>query len=278
LGLAFGACIVSGCGLETSGFVLRIVPDGGAPPRPDASVVDGEREAGCRVCARTVSLNDDMSTSQPGGDSGAFASDVCPEGEAVIGYHGSLDSNDLGVNGNSITVVGSIETVCGRLVVPDPSATRVTILPGTTFPPHPNVPSTWHALCPADKAVVGFVGGSGDAFDKVAFQCTQLLIAKTPMGDVISPDTSTVQVLPPNGGDAGTFFQAGCAPSKIARGTNVRTASLARDGGVGEWVVAFGLTCATPVLETVDAGTPCCAASAAGATEGDLPAIDDDHG
>jgi hypothetical protein len=187
----------------------------------------------------------------------------------VVGYHGSLDSKDLGFNGNLITVVGSIETVCGRLVMADPSATRVTVLPGTTLPPRPDVPSTWRALCPADKVVVGFVGGSGDALDKIAFQCTQLLITKSTTGDVISPDTSTLQVLPPNGGDAGTPFQEVCASGKIARGTNVRTVSVARDGGVAEWVVAFGLTCATPAVGELDGGGVCCGGTAQ-ATQGEL--------
>jgi hypothetical protein len=250
------ALVASGCGIETSGFVLHAIPGVDASIDREAGAVDATFEEACATCPRTIVFSDPTNTPQPGGDGGAPSLDVCPEGQVVIGYNGSLNSTNLSNNGMPITVIGSIQTVCGRITVDDPSAIFASIKVGDTLAPHPNKPNSWNGICPSDKAVVGFMGGSGDAFDRVAFQCTGLRITKGPTGDVLSPDVSTIQVLSANGGDAASaMFSEVCPEGKVAQGSNVR---IGTSNNGGSWVEAFGIVCATPNVVPVDAGAPCC--------------------
>jgi hypothetical protein len=247
---AWLALLALGCGIETNGFVLRAAPPIDASIEREAGPVDATAEEACATCPRTIVLNDETTTPQPGGEGGTAYLDLCPAGQVVIGYKGSLNPGALSVNGVPVTIIGSIQTVCGHITIDDPSATFATITPGDTLDSRPVIPSTWSSVCDPNKVVVGFTGGSGAAFDKVAFQCTQLRITKGPSGDVATPDTSTIQTLPANGGDAGsTIYTEVCPDGKIAQGSYIRAM---------DWVVAFGLACATPVIAQGDAGAPCC--------------------
>jgi hypothetical protein len=242
------------CG-ETSGFVLRQ-----SPPGVDASIdreagpIDATFEEACAACPRAIVFGDPTNTPQPGGEGGMPYFDVCPEGQVVIGYNGSLNSTALVNNGVPITVIGSIQTVCGRITVDDPSATFASIQLGDTLAPRPDKPNSWNVICTNQRAIVGFSGGSGDAFDRVAFQCMGLRITKGPTGDVLSPDTTTLEVLSANGGDAASAMFTEACEGKVAQGSNIRT----RTNNMQSWVEAFGLVCATPNLVPVDAGAACC--------------------
>jgi hypothetical protein len=197
-------------------------------------------------------LGGDMNTGLAGGDGGAPFLDMCPEGQVVIGYNGSLNSTSLGINGVPITVIGSLQTVCGTLSLDNDAASFVTIKQGATLESRP-APSTnpWSSVCPENKVVIGVTGYFGDALDKFSIQCTQLRITKSPTGDVVSPDMSTIQVLGPNGGDAGSMmYSEVCPEGTMAQGSNIRSMT--------SWVVAFGLVCGSPSVVTVDAGAPCC--------------------
>src|SRR5439155_16246039 len=160
-------------------------------------------------------------------------------------------------NGVAVTVIGSLQTVCGRLVV-EPGATTVSIFAGASFAPHPDEPTTWSTLCPSNKVVMGFTGGFGDAFDAVAFQCTELLVSKDASGDVAYPDQSTIQTLPTNGGDAGAAFAETCGAGRVAQGSAGRAMSIVTSTGPKMWVEAFGLSCAKTSFLPVDGGSQCC--------------------
>jgi hypothetical protein len=247
-----GALLVAGCG-ETSGFVLRVVPGADASIDREAGSVDATVEEACPTCPRSVVFSDRTNTLQPGGEGGTPFYDLCPEGQVVMGYNGSLNSMALANNGMPITVIGSMQTVCGRITIDGPSATIASITLADSLEARPDKPSTWNAICKNDKAIVGFGGGSGDAFDRVGFQCTQLRITKGPSGDVLSPDMSTLELLSANGGDAASMMFADGCQDKIAQGSNTRT----RINGMQSWVEAFGLVCATANVVPVDAGACC---------------------
>jgi hypothetical protein len=247
------AASLCACGIETNGIVLRRVPEVDASIDSQVAPVDATTEEACPACPRGVVLGDETTTLQPGGEGGTPYLDVCPEGQAVVGYNGSLNPNALMKDGMPITIIGSIQTVCGRLSVDHPAATFATVTAGDTLASRPQKASTWRSVCPENKVVIGFLSGSGVAFDQVAFQCTQLRVAKGPSGDVLSPDMSTIQLLPANGGDAGSSMSSeSCPDGKIAQGSNIRA---------GAWVDAFGLSCATASIVPVDAGA-CCTTTA----------------
>jgi hypothetical protein len=243
-----------GCGLETSGFVLRPAPESDASFPPEVGPVDAVAEEACATCPRVIIFGNEVNTPQPGGDGGTIRSnflDICPEGQVVIGYAGSLNPSTFMVDGTAVTVIGSLQTLCGHISITDASATIATIVPGDTLASRPDAAISWRTTCPDNKAIVGFTGASGIAFDKVAFQCTALQITKGPSGDLISPDTSTIQTLMANGGDAGSNIYAEvCPDGKIGQGSNIRTGS--------NFVEAFGLVCATPSIVAGDAGAACC--------------------
>jgi hypothetical protein len=233
--------------------VLRRLPDVDASVDQAVRPVDAAAEEACPACPRAVVFSGETTTLQPGGEGGTPYLDLCPDDQVVIGYHGTVNPDALKVDGVPITIIGSIQTACGHIVIDDPKAAYATIVPGDTLASRPAKPSTWHSLCPDNKVVIGFASGSGVAFDKVAFECTQLRITKTPMGDVLAPDLSTLQLLPANGGDAGSSMSVEiCQDDKIAHGSNIRA---------GSWVDAFGLSCATATIVPVDAGA-CCASTA----------------
>src|SRR5262249_43879457 len=154
------------------------------------------------ACPRDIVLNGESFTGQPGGEGGTGYFDFCPEGQVVVGYNGSLNPNALLKDGMRITIIGSIQTVCGRLSIAGPMATSATITMGDTLPPRPTldvITNPWQSACSPNKVVFAMAGGSGDAFDKVGFQCAALSITKGPSGDVVSLDMSTVENLPANG-------------------------------------------------------------------------------
>jgi hypothetical protein len=252
------ALFLVGCGVETNGYVLRLLPQVDASiEREAAPVVDATAEEACAACPRVIVLNDESTTGQPGGEGGSAYFDSCPEGQVVVGYNGSLNPNALLKDGMHITVIGSIQTLCGRLSIDGPMAASATITSGDTLMSRPMLDALtdpWQSPCSPNKVVFAMAGGSGVAFDEVAFQCAALSITKGPSGDVVALDMSTVETLSANGGDAGSMpFMEACPGGKIARGSNIRA---------GAWVDAFGLICATPSIAPGDAGMPCCATTA----------------
>ena len=91
--------LAAGCGLETNGFVLRIAPETDASVIREAGPVDATAEEACPTCPRVIVLNDATLTPQPGGDGGTSNLDICPKGQVVIGYNGTLNPNALTKDG-----------------------------------------------------------------------------------------------------------------------------------------------------------------------------------
>jgi hypothetical protein len=229
LAYALACCaLVSGCRSEVSGWVLS-ERAGVALPGSDGAPSD----AGCSNCPVSILWTNPSSTPQFGLPEGTPFDDACPDDQAIIGFRGSVQ--DVGV-----FLVSSIRTFCGRLVVPNATATDVSILAGATLQER-GTPSgqTWAQMCPRDQMVVGFWGRSGRSLDQVGFDCAGVRVSRNPPGDyVLAVDTTISELSPPNGGDGGMPFRVRCSSGQIALTANINA---------DVWVNAFGLTCATPV-------------------------------
>jgi len=234
--------LLPACRSEVSGWVLSerattpsITPDATTldATTPDATTPDAPpADAGCPGCPVSVVWQTPSPTPQFGVPEGMPFDDACPEDQAIIGFRGSVQ--DVGV-----FLVSSIQTFCGRLVIPSASSTEASVVPGATLVER-GTPSgaTWSQMCPRDQMVVGFWGRSGRSLDQVAFDCAGVHVTRGPSNDfVLTVDTTISELSPPNGGDGGLPFRSTCMPGQIALVANINA---------DQWVDALGLTCATP--------------------------------
>jgi hypothetical protein len=224
--------VLAACGV-TEGLIL------GEAPLADAGQADAGQVESASMSLDAepllLTLSGQSLTDQHGGDGGTAYTDLCPLGQAVIGYQGFLTAPSVG-----LILVGGIQALCGELVLTGPT---ITTTAGATLTIRgESQASPWTQTCPANEVVVGFVGRSGDDLDQVAFQCA----AWTVSGDAGSALSSgSIVTLAPAGGDGGTPYEDGCPSGQVARGSNLRA---------GEWVDAFGLVCGTLGLGPADGG------------------------
>jgi hypothetical protein len=219
------------CRSEASGWVLseRVTTPA---PGPDATPDAAPSDASCPNCPVSIVWNGLSATPQFGMPEGTPFDDACPDGQAIIGFRGSVA--DVGV-----FLVSSIQTFCGTPVLSSGAATELSVLPGATLDER-GVPSgaSWSQMCPRDQMVVGFWGRSGRGLDQVAFDCAGVRVSRSPSNDfVLAVDSTISELSPPNGGDGGMPFRSTCRPDQIALMANI---------SADQWINAFGLTCATP--------------------------------
>lgn len=222
--LCFGG-LLAACGIETRGWVLS--------ERDAASGPASVRDAGCPACDGGVVLVGESETPLHGSQGGMPYEDLCPQGEAAIGYRGSI--GDVSASAAPLEVITSLQVICGALSTRDDGAvaiSRAGTLPlrGTTFD------LAWSQLCPVDQAIVGVAGRAGVALDQVAFVCARVAVTPADGGDAATASTTE---LAPAGGDGGSAFRDACPPGELARGHHLRA---------GRWIDAFGLVCARPAL------------------------------
>jgi hypothetical protein len=209
----------------------RVTPP---PPTPDAMP---PADAACPNCPVSVVWSNPSATPQFGSPESTRFDDACPDGQAIIGFGGSV--GDVGV-----FLVTSIQAFCGSLFLSGPTATEMSVSPGATLDER-GTPSTqtWSQMCPRDQMVVGFWGRSGRGLDQVAFDCAGVSVSRTASNDfALAVDTTISELSPANGGDGGMPYRSPCAPGQIALVANIVA---------GNWIDAFGLTCATPSLRAV---------------------------
>ena len=206
-------------------------------PGPDATPVDAApppADVGCPNCPVSIVWTDPTLTPQFGSPEGTPFDDACPDGQAIIGFRGSVA--DVGV-----FLVSSVQTFCGTPVLSGPTATELSVVPGAALDER-GTPSgqSWSQMCPRDQMVVGLWGRSGRSLDQIAFDCAGVRVSRTPSNEfVLAVDTTISELSPPNGGDGGLPFRSSCNPGQIALMANI---------SAGEWIDAFGLTCATPSI------------------------------
>jgi hypothetical protein len=195
----------------------------------------GTRDSGCADCSGPIGVSGQSLTAQHGGSGGTAHTDVCPDNQVVIGYRGTLTGPDVSTD---IVLVGSVQTICGELLLGGSANDQVLTASGATLAPRGlSQLSPWTRMCPADQVVVGFSGRSGSAFDAVAFVCAHWTVSRGALGTLLSsdPPTKLAQV----GGVGGEPFDDACPPGEMARGTSLRS---------GEFIDAFGLVCGAPAI------------------------------
>ncbi len=160
--------------------------------------------------------------------------DLCPDDEAVVGLQGNLSAHEM-----PALVLGAIQATCASMAA-DPSSGQVTTTPGAVLGVQgTSAAGAWTQTCPAGQVVVGFVGRSGVAVDRAAFECASLTVnletGSFSMGPLVA--------LPAAGGDGGQPFQSECPVGQLARGLVGRS---------GTWIDELGLACASPALSGSD--------------------------
>ncbi len=141
--------------------------------------------------------------------------DECPPGQVLIGVAGQVSADGW------LSALGGI---CGTVNVS--AITQVTTLvPGEVLPEHGTAgASAFTAVCPVDRALVGFSGRSGWVVDQLVIHCAQLTIT----GDIVSVGAPAPGIA--TGGSAGTEFPLhACLGNTLATTIHVQ-AGAALDG------------------------------------------------
>ena len=221
LGVLCGAALLSAC-VETRGAVLY-ERDAAPPAEPDAA---------CALCEARIAVTGESATPRQGGDGGIEHVDLCPDGEMVIGYLGSVE--DIDAFTTPVALNAGLQAVCGmprfaqdEMITVERSAT----LPLRGAPGADAL--AWERLCPGGQVVVGVEGRAGLALDQLALTCAEIHVRQDEDGErVLSIDPAST--LAPAGGDGGNAFSAACDEGEVARGHGVRA---------GRWIDAFSLVC-----------------------------------
>jgi hypothetical protein len=159
-------------------------------------------------------LTDRYGGSQPGKD----VTDVCPPGQAIIGYKGRISHH-------SVVTVGTTQALCGQIVF-DPPTCAVRVEPASTLPERGTVGTdSYSQTCPPNQVVVGVRGHSGTRVDQISFRCAELAISVTDPSRLV--ETSSTW-LPPSGGDGGNAFEGGCPEGHLVHGYGVRIDSVVK--------------------------------------------------
>jgi hypothetical protein len=202
--------------LVDSGIDAEVATDAFSPrdgSLADRKVLDeGRRCMGVSMSAPVVT--DRHGGSQPGVD----VTDVCPPGQAIIGYEGR-------VNLNSITTVGTTQARCGQIVF-DGSTCAVRVVPTSMLPERGVVGTEPYAqTCPADQVVVGVRGRSGTRVDQLSIRCASLSVSATDASRLVAGPSAE---LPAAGGEGGSAFEISCPSGHVVNGYGVRIDRLAK--------------------------------------------------
>jgi hypothetical protein len=156
--------------------------------------------------------------------------DVCPAGEAIIGYFGSTSNR----------WVETLEVLCGKVTFFSTGFTcQVAILPATMMPIRGNsTPSaSWFLRCPNNQVMAVSNAWSGGRLDALGIECAPLVLTPSGMGFQLSVGALTTVM--PQGGPGGTQFRDPCPAGMIAVGNNTSYNGL---------ISTYQLVCATPTL------------------------------
>ena len=181
--------------------------------------------------ALVVSFSAGSDTAQRGSPLGGTAySDVCPAGQALVGFVGSIRST-TGYHGKIAAKCGVATLVTGG------GAPGISVSAGDTLPTRGLIGSAaWERTCPENQLIVGFGGRAGHMVDQLVFRCAALVVA--PDDYAITRGATTD--LDPVGGSGGTRFdQTDCPPPQVGIGAIMRA---------GDGIDAFGLRCGVPTV------------------------------
>ena len=199
-------------------------PDG-SDAAPDVVV-----ETGTGSCPASVVLGAPTSSTTLRGAGVMPSTDLCPAGQAVIGYMGATSGR----------FVQTLQTQCGQLsIVATGPTCRVSVSPGAMMPVRgaqaPSAP--WMLTCPTDQVVVVANGHFGGRIDELGVECAPLDL--TWNGSSYALTIGAPTAVTPQGGPGGNPFRDPCPTGQIANG-NVTSYS--------GWIDAFQLLCSTPAF------------------------------
>jgi hypothetical protein len=208
--------------------------DGTGGAAMDSGMPDGAGGSSGTTCPSMIVTSGQYATPLYGGSGGTPFTDMCPVGEAVIGYAGYTTTT-------SPIVVAWLQTICGKLSISSAlMSCQLVITPGTILPGRGRAAGMgpWNAMCPANQVVVAFHGRAGVDLDQVAFECAPLTMSGSSGSYRLSIGAATS--LPPHGGTTGFTYQDGCPAGQIVVGT---------DGQAGPIVYELGLSCGAPAIQ-----------------------------
>lgn len=164
------------------------------------------------------------------GTFGTQATDMCPSGQALIGYSGAT-----GMFTASISVVGQLVGHCGSVHVASVSSARYAVAATTgalLTARGMNTIARWDLSCPADQFIVGLAVHAGSALDQLTIRCAPVsLVASS--GTWVGEVGATTPV-GPVGGDGGGALGGACPTGQIATISNTRVlTSPVVMGGIG---------------------------------------------
>lgn len=206
-------------------------PDAASPPS-DAAVdapvaIDAPATDG--AFAVPIRFASGGSTGQRGGTGGTSYTDLCPNGQALIGFSGNLSWQD-GYH-------GQLRGHCGEVgIVDQGGGAMVRVGAGAVLPPHGTLAAiSWTRMCPADQVVTGFGGRAGLLVDQLTFRCAPLSATLTGTWTVTVGTAGELEPIGGGGGEA--FARADCSAGQVAIGALVRA---------GDGIDSFALACGIP--------------------------------
>lgn len=180
------------------------------------------------ACAGQSCVNEPVACSVlKGGSGGTAYTDLCPDGQVVIGYEGHF--NDT-VSGNYPMTVMRLATICGAPMIPD-SDGPVTVTETTVLP----VRGSHNALpfdrrCPTNHVVVGFGGSTIDLLTDLVVHCAAVSVASGEISIGSTTPLNELNVVE----NLGTFAPVNCPEGQVVKGSAIRA---------GEAIDAFGVVC-----------------------------------
>ncbi len=219
-------CTAASCG---DGFVQNSVEQCDDKNKVNADACSKK----CFLTPKTLTLVAGQITTQYGNlVLGTAFNDICPVGQVLTGFTGSL----------KLSAHSAIRGVCSvpALAVLD-DAFIVKTTAGANLPLRGAAGDTpWTRICPVDQVLVGFSGRAGTGIDQLTFSCAPLVIQEAIDG-TFSIATGMVTPLAAVGGGGGMAFpQTNCPAGQVASAQRLRVNTAVSAFGLGCTVVGLG--------------------------------------
>jgi hypothetical protein len=204
---------------------------GGAAASMDGGVAEAARpDSSSSGCPSGISLSGQTMLPLAGTTTAAPWTDVCPPGQAIIGYLGSTSGG----------VIEMLQTLCGQLSIAAIAAScEVQVSAGAMMPARGSTTpkNPWTLQCPANQIAVGCSGQAAGRVNQLSLDCAPLVVS--PNGGSYSLTVGNITQLAAMGGNNATPFHNSCPVGDIANGQFISAYSL---------IQGFQLFCTTPTV------------------------------
>jgi hypothetical protein len=212
---------------------------------PGCNAVSGASAIDFVTCA--VRFDAPKPTLPVGGNGGAPFDDVCPEGQALIGFQAGVISGGGALSG--------LVATCGVVKLSSRDPRAITTSPGQLSPSRGTSSADIKtAMCPAGQVVVGFdsltftdMGSNGTFLSTIFLHCAPLVIGS--LSESPTASLGAIETLEAIG--SGNVAIGTPAPVTDCPAGQVAVASQGRSTAV---VDAFGIGCAKPAISCASTG------------------------